>query len=370
MGVLAAALLTSSVLSIDRAYSLKTLTRQHLFFLLLLPAIAALFADPIRQRWALVGLAAAGLVSAIPGIILYYHGVALHEAGWIEKISDYVWRASDDLGNPYQRARGMLESYTRSALVQVFALPALVVLAVRALANRKWVVLALAMASAGVCAFFLLLTKSRGAWVAAGMAMAFAFVAARGGWRWLFAVGVVGGLALMAMPQERARALTMIRQVGQPDLLLSGRIDLWKQGIEPIRSSPWVGIGYGANIFLRPAARERGFALMTDRAQPDLHQMYLQTIAEVGVVGLLAYSLVVGWILLGAMRVARGGRSPESAGAALAAGAIVVTLLIVGVIYTFNEDRIGQLFWTALGLMLAGERSLRAPSESAPPQDP
>lgn len=367
LGVLLLALLISSLVSIDPKYSLKTLGRQHLWFLLMVPAVAALFSEPRTQWWGIGALGAAGVLSALPGILLYFRADALHASGWIEKPSDYVWRATDDLGNSYQRARGMLESYTRSALIQVFALPGFVALGLCAERRRNWLLLACSLVAAGICGLFLLLTKSRGAWIAAAMAMVFTFVAMRGRWRWLLLVGVLGFAALLAMPQERARAATMVRQLGQPDLLLSGRLDLWKQGVAPIQSSPLFGIGYGANIFLRPAARERGYALLTDRPQPDLHQMYLQTLAEVGLIGLLAYGVVIGWIGWRGLRTVRNPIAPEKAPATAAAFSLLVTLLIVGVIYTYNEDRIGQLFWIILGLLAAGERRV---SESAPPSDP
>jgi len=366
LGAVFAALLIATIFSIDPTYSAKTLFRQHFWFLLLVPAIAAVFADPGRQRWALVGLAAAGVVAAIPGIVLYFKAQELQEAGWIRRASDFVWYATDDLGRPYQRARGMLESYTRSALVQVFALAALVALGMRALEARRWVHLAIAVVAAGVCAFFLLLTKSRGAWGAAGMAMIITFVCCRGKWWILIAGAILGALLLTAMPQERARAATIFRQLGQPDLLLSGRLSLWRQGFPAIASSPLVGIGHGPNIFLRPAAQERGLALLTDRPQPDLHSFYLQTQAESGAVGMLAYLVLFGVLLRRAGTAWRSGAATSPA--TQAATGVVVSLLIVGVIYCFNEDHIGQLFWSCLGLLAAV--SGPAPPESPPHPDP
>jgi O-antigen ligase len=304
---------------------------------------------------------AAGLLSSLPGILFYHRGPQLEEAGLIRRAADYIYTSYDEQGNAYQRARGMLRSYTRSGLIAATSLPFIGVLAFLALKRRRWMWAAFHVLVGIICLYMLLLTKSRGAWLVGGAAVILAYLFLRGRW-WHVALALaIGFLGLLALPTERARAMTLLQHARTPDLLLSGRLTLWQHGVDPIKSSPWVGIGYGQNIFQTQAAKDRGFILESDKIQPDLHQLYLQTLAEVGVLGLLVYTGFIAVLLLAGLTAIRRRADAEDAPATAAAFAAVICLLIVGIVYTYNEERVGHFIWAAAGLLVAKI------SESAPP---
>jgi O-antigen ligase len=88
----------------------------------------------------------------------------------------------------------------------------------------------------------------------------------------------------------------------------------------------------------------------------------MQTLAEIGVIGCLAYACLVGFVLwAGWVTVRKVGVQGDHPGAVTAFG-IVVAFLVIGLIYSFNEQRIGQLFWSAVGLSLCSLRGSVRPS--------
>jgi hypothetical protein len=343
----------SCVWSIAPDYSWDSFTKEHLWFLLLTAAVALWGTTVGRQRWILCGLALAGILSAIPGISLYYAAPSLQRSGWIESAGDYLWEAQDASGVPYRRAKGMLESYTRSAIVFVFAIPAMIALLPAAYASRhRWILTALLVIGLGLSLFYMLLTKSRGPLLACAIATGVLLLLMRIRW-WILAAPIAAlALLLAALPAERARLATLYQHLHQPNLLLSGRLELWSEGLTIIRENPLLGVGYGGNILLQPAALDRGYGLHSDRAQPDLHQVYLQTLAEVGIIGFLAYLLLVVVLLSLAVRILWSTPVREAPGTAVAFS-VAVGMLAFGFVYAFNERHIALMLWTTAGLLAA-----------------
>jgi hypothetical protein len=349
-------ILIACIFSIDREYSFKAFTRQHLWFLALVPAVAALAGYRIVRHAALGGLTAACLVSASAGLWLYGNAEALEAAGRIRNAGTYVWQAQDDQGRPYKRARGLLKSYTRSAFIYIIALPAVLVLAMEAARHRCWWLVGLAVLAALISLLYMLATKSRGAWLGTGIALLVTYLMRGGRW-WHPVVAIMAVIVVvLALPQERARAATMVRHLTNPDLLLSRRIELWSQGLTPIRENLFTGVGYGGNIMLTDAAAARGYNLVTDRTQPDLHQFYLQTLLEHGIPGLVAYLFLIGVLLTVGFQSIRHRPREETAAACAAFGALC-GLLFAGLAYYFNEQYLAHLFWPVMGLLIAGDRS-------------
>lgn len=343
--------LLSAIFSIDPSYSLETLSRQHLWYALLFIVTGAWAVTLERQRYLLLAAAAAGTVSAIVGLFLYYYHEQLQQAGIIEKAGDYIHRAMTADGQPYIRAKGTLESYTRSAMAQAIAIPAMTALFIPALRSRRWMEAALLALAAALSIWFMLLTKSRGAWIATGLGSVLVILMMGGRFWYTLAAGALICLPLALLPNVRERASTFFSDLDEPDLLLSGRLDLWGQGWEPIENHWLTGVGYGGNIFLTDEGIAR-YELMTDRRQPDLHNLYLQTLAEVGLLGSIAYLVFLAILCTGAWRLwRRHGR--EAPGVAAALG-ILAGVLISGVIYYMNEDPVAHILWPMLGLLAAG----------------
>lgn len=360
--------LVSAFASIDPEFSIRTLFRQHLWFGLLFLSMAVWATNRWRQ-WAILGcLAAAAAYASTTGVLLFRYAEAMERAGWIRNAADFVYTATDASGNVYRRAEGLLESYTRSAMLYFAMMPAVLMLAVDSWKRRRWGLLAALVLVILLSCLYVLLTKARGAWIACALAAIVTLALA--GARWWTTLGLVVAMVVvgLALPTVRARAITFVSDLGNPDLLVSGRMELWGQAWRPISQHPFTGVGYGGDIFTSREGIRLYELRSVDRRQPDLHNLYLQTLAEVGIIGAIAYLWWLGVLLA---RVGSTMRLRLAAGAAPAAGAAIAMLvaaLVSGIVYTMNEDHFAQIGWTLLGT-LGATAAISADRPEAPPGD-
>ncbi|CAN5342105.1 hypothetical protein BH09SUM1_BH09SUM1_22990 [soil metagenome] len=358
-------------LSFDRAYSFNTFYHQHLSFFLLFAAVGLWAVSAARQKAFMRGLVIAGAVSGALGLFLFFFARDFAHMNWFHKshkASDFIYKAQTSDGAVYYRAQGMLESYTRSAIVFVFALPACVALCVFAAREgrkRDFVLLALC---GGVGFVYVIMTKSRGPWIATGIACCLTLLFLRVRWWIPVALCAIAAGALATSSSTRERAMTFFSARDNPKILLSDRQTLWREGLVPISENLLHGLGYGQDIFMRPPVVARyGRLTSADNKQPDLHQTILQTLAEVGIPGLVAYAWLIGVLLwLGARSVRSGWM--EAPGS-VTAFAILIALLLFGLVYSFNEKNIAQIMWATLGMIasVAARRGIadRKPVQSA-----
>jgi len=349
--VVLAAMLASSIFSIDPGFSLNTLFRQHVWFLMLFLAVGAWSSIPRHQLHFLRGLLVAAGFASSAGVLLYYFAHDLQRLGYIGKASRFVYTAQDAEGGTYYRAAGLMESYTRSAMVYIIAMPAIVALFTDAWRKGRRIEMGACVVVFAMAGWYLLLTKARGAWLATGGACFLTMILLRYKWWLLSVLPILAVVALAVLPSERERALTLFRHLSDPNLVLSGRLELWSLGYRPIAENPLVGVGYGGNIFLTKAGIARYELRSVNHRQPDLHNLYLQTIAEVGILGAVAYA----WFLLLVLRcgiraLRREWRQPQYIGLAPAMAAMAA-MLVVGVVYYMNEDHVAQIWWATTGLI-------------------
>jgi O-antigen ligase len=363
-GVMVAGWVVAVVASLDPAYSWKVFHRQHLVFLGLLVAAAAWARGAARQLFLVRAMALSLAVASALGIVFFHFAPALQSRGVIAAASDFVYTTVDGSGLASHRARGMLESYTRSSMATLFGLQAALVVVVLAARGGRRVELVAGLVAALLCAWFLLLTKARASWLGMGVLVLALGLLLRVRWWWIALTALLPMALVVATPRTRERALTLIEHASDPDLLLSNRLTLWRQGIDPIAAHPWTGLGLGGDIFLRPAVLPY-FELYTDRRQPDLHNLYFQTLAEVGIVGLVGYAVFWCTVVMAIVVSVRRRGAPEESPALLYAAPLVATFALLGVVYYFNEEQVGCLAWMTAGLALsarcAGARST-APS--------
>jgi O-antigen ligase len=159
------------------------------------------------------------------------------------------------------------------------------------------IVRVLALSMIALCAGSIFLSLSRGGLVALGVALV-AGVVVGGRWRpvaatLLVAVGLagVGYFTFLASPQAVQRVLET--QGG------TGRSDIWAVGWRMVKSSPTNGIGVGnfqvssIHFLLEPGALQRDEFIVDE---PKVaHNMYLEVLAELGVVGLALFVAVLGF---------------------------------------------------------------------------
>lgn len=196
-----------------------------------------------------------------------------------------------------------------------------------------------------------LLMESRGTLLAAAVV---AWLAAR---QWLSpARWWIAGLMVFAVAPMIAIGLWSESALVAHGLkTLAGRADVWQDAMEGIRSSPWVGIGF--DYF-----RDSGLSLWPYPPNlmvgaPHAHNIVLQIVLDVGLVGLGAYLALQGVLCLRARRVLRQSRIAWvryiGAGAALS----LVSVHVFGVLDAIPLGvKVGIFQWLSSGLLLAAWR--------------
>jgi cell division protein ZapA (FtsZ GTPase activity inhibitor) len=131
----------------------------------------------------------------------------------------------------------------------------------------------------------------------------------------------------------------------------NGRIDNWRIALEGFEAHPFRGTGAGT------------YRLTWDRERPappvkvnDGHSLYLETMSEMGVVGLVAVLTVLGTILIGGV-LRLGGPERHAHGAFVAAGTMLA--IHAGIDWDWEMPAVTAWFFAVGGAALAGRASKR-----------
>jgi putative inorganic carbon (hco3(-)) transporter len=145
----------------------------------------------------------------------------------------------------------------------------------------------IAMSTAVLLCLLLLLTESWGALL--GIACAAAAVLASRGWRWSVVVGMISlGLLIMlttyASPERSGFVNAVMADVS---FSADSRLELWSRAIYMMQDFPFTGIGMGSVRVVLPLLYPT-FRLSPTIPMDHLHSVYLNTGAEMGLLGLIA----------------------------------------------------------------------------------
>jgi O-antigen ligase len=124
----------------------------------------------------------------------------------------------------------------------------------------------------------------------------------------------------------------------------NGRLDVWRVGRDTFTAEPMHGAGAGT--FQLAWERERPMALQA----VDGHSLYLETAAELGVVGLVLLALLLAGLLAG---VARGRRGPERHARSALLAATVALLLHAGIDWDWEMPALFAWVFAAAGVAWA-----------------
>lgn len=227
--------------------------------------------------------------------------------------------------------------------------------------------LLLALALTAVTGGLLALTQSRSGWIggAAGVLalLGLALWAARRRWlRWLtlalLALLLIGGGVFAA----RIPAETWVRVWGDTvateteftgKVSFSGRIEIWSRALYAIQDFPFTGCGLGTLRKVIPLLYPL-FTMSPDNDIAHAHNIFLQTAADVGLPGLIAYLALLGIAATAAWQ------------AGSKRGLPLLAAFVALHIYSLTDavalgSKPGIILWAALGLLAA----LAAP---APPE--
>ncbi|MGH7726269.1 MAG: O-antigen ligase family protein [Candidatus Eiseniibacteriota bacterium] len=287
--------------------------------------------DPVRaRRFLTAALAGAGLTALL---------------GFAQMVRD--WQDQRDLIGVF--SNGMTTGNVLATLVVVAA----AALLWRAARGRERVIHAIAF---GLTAIALVLALRRSAWLAV-MGGALVLIGLKRA-RWLLAVPVLVALVLAFGPQHvRDRAWQLAHPV---DETATGRVSLWKSGLEAYKDHPVVGAGLQDGLPLIARYRRADATFVAGH----FHNNWVQIAVSTGTIGLLAYTA---WMAIAGFFLWRAWRTSRSALGA-AGFAVWVAFQIHGLFdFSFGDvEVVNQLFtWTGLGLAAArpkGEPSLTGKS--------
>lgn len=136
------------------------------------------------------------------------------------------------------------------------------------------------------------------------------------------------------------------------------RYAIWTTALDRFEADPWQGDGAGTFEFAWSREGTGGEFIK------DAHSLYLEALAELGVVGLALLLAMVGAIAWAAIAVLRRfGDGPERGAAAAAAGAIAAYLFGAGLDWLWEATAVSVLALVLVGALLAaGGREVDRPS--------
>ncbi|MBI2939551.1 MAG: O-antigen ligase family protein [Chloroflexi bacterium] len=229
-----------------------------------------------------------------------------------------------------------------AVLMVVVAIGVAQLYATRPLLPRRILLALLAPAGAA-----LLLTYSRGSWVALAAALALIVLLRERRW-WVAVLVVFVGVALILV-QERSPYLEhLVSGFQARDKAAAMRLGEFKDALILIQRYPLFGVGFGR------------------APEVDLYvgvsSIYLLLAEQVGLLGLAAYLATVGWLLARAFRALR--RAPEVpvSGVLLSATAALAGALTAGVFdhhfVNIRFPHVVALFWLLAGLVVVSIRGM------------
>jgi O-antigen ligase len=196
------------------------------------------------------------------------------------------------------------------------------------------------------------LTLSRAGLIALAVAMV-ALVAVAGRWRAAAAVvaaltvlSLVGFFALLASPEQTGRVTEVAGG--------SGRSDIWTIGWRMVEANPVRGVGVGqfqstaVHYLIAPGTIERSDLIIT--APKVAHNIYLQVLAEMGVIGLVAFVTILGFSLRCALRAAHLFERRRDATMEILSRAVFVALVGILTADFFASEQFSKQLWLLLGL--------------------
>ena len=227
----------------------------------------------------------------------------------------------------------------------------------------------LAASAAVVCAAGLVLTLSRGGLVALAFALVAALVFA-GRWRaqvgvLVVGVGLIAGGYYVAIATPEAQERLTTSNGG------SGRTDLWRVGWAVVEDRPVLGAGAGNfGVVSRGYLGEAGLLRRSDlivSTSNVLHNTYLGTLVELGVVGACLLLAILGFSLGCLVRAARTSMRAGDAGMELLARGLFVALVAMLAADFFISEPYNKHLWLLLALcpaVLAVARDRSVPEET------
>jgi putative inorganic carbon (HCO3(-)) transporter len=209
------------------------------------------------------------------------------------------------------------------------------------------------------CTAALILTQSRGALIAYGGSL---FVSV-----WCLAqkrtvrIGILAAIALMVALTAPMLTKYFERFQNVDELTELSRLAIWACAGSMFLGHPVLGVGYG-NYRLASLT----YVPEPIGGQLHAHNLYLQLLAETGIVGFMAFFILVGSIVRSAAKLVKDPDPLFRIVGIGVCGAVAATLIHGMVDFLFNvSPQFGALFWLVLALSIAASQNFRNRGEVA-----
>jgi putative inorganic carbon (hco3(-)) transporter len=199
----------------------------------------------------------------------------------------------------------------------------------------------------------LLLTRSWGALLGLVCAIAAMLIARH--WRWAVPVGIVAlGVPLLLMSHSTLASSEIVNAIAA-DVSTSagGRLELWSRAIYMMQDFPFTGIGMGSVRAVLPLLYPT-FRIPVTTPMDHLHSIYLNTGAEMGVLGLVALCAFLIGLLAFSWQALRHGKRSGEAPLVLGMFGMVIVFCVHGVTDAITYyPRAHLIVWALFGVAVA-----------------
>jgi O-antigen ligase len=316
----------------------------------------------VRRREHAIGLSnTLALGASIFGVVAFVHYLRHAGGGSVNDLSE--------------RSAGLQGDPNYFAVVQVIALPPTLVLA--ALDRRRFARL-LYFAAIGIIVVSVVSSLSRTGLLALGAVVTVTMILP---WRvfftaarekgWYLASIIAGGLAASTVSSSTllARIRTIINPNAQGSYRGAGREDLWRAALHGWRDSNEI-VGMGAGNFrfhsLDLLQTTPGVDTTQNYVRPlrEVHNAYLENLADLGVVGLTLFVVLIGLTGFYLVRSYRRAASAEDFTLQRLSLAFMVSLVGYSISAVFLSNQLAKALWILTGIALAFDVMSRRALES------
>lgn len=199
----------------------------------------------------------------------------------------------------------------------------------------------------------IILTYSRGAWLAlGGMALMMGCFSRRWNWR-IFLIGGITATGLLVLMQESliSRFLSIKGMFNPADSSVALRWALWESTLAMVQEHPWLGIGWGAYRFVYP---EYDFFVQNESVIIyHGHNTLLSLAAEIGIAGMLFFAALWG------LAVVRAWKAMQKAGRTSRGFYLGWVLALLGTAafsltdHALFNEQVAAVFWVLVALTAA-----------------
>jgi len=316
----------SSVFSMDRWYSFDEFRGEVLKQAMLFLMVANTIRNSKQIRNLLIGLFTGAAFMSIVGIVGYYTGLTVYEGRTISWYSNMSYTS--------------LGCYLAINVTLVLA----IVYFERNRARIFWL-----LSMTAVLAWCILLTFTRGVWIAVGIAGSFLSVARKKFIGLLVLAMMIFVLAVFPNPfRERLLSIADLRNYPVSGAILSDRVLSWQSALDMIKDRPLIGIGYGPKLFeeiypqyVYPGAKE---------PMSYAHNLFLDLTVQMGIPGLIIFFWLIISYFRGAIIVFRKVSSSFLRAVILGSITGILILLVNGLVSLLLFNELGLLIFILMGI--------------------